>query len=55
METKSSTSELFVKELVVTIKNKDILHGVNTLARSGDLLAVMGPTGKDLNMFICSS
>ena len=45
METKSSTSELFVKDLVVTIKNKDILHGVNTLARSGDLLAVMGPTG----------
>ena len=47
METKSSTSELFVKDLVVTIKNNDILHEVNMLARSGDLLAVMGPTGKN--------
>ena len=50
METKSSTSELFVKDLVVTIKNKDILHGVNMLACSADLLAVMGPTGKENNV-----
>jgi ABC-type phosphate transport system ATPase subunit len=52
METKSSTSEFFVKDLVVTIKNKDSLHGVNMLACSADLLAAMGPTGKEF-FFIC--
>jgi ABC-type phosphate transport system ATPase subunit len=52
METKSSTSEIFVKDLIVTIKNKDSLHGVNMLACSADLLAAMGPTGKEFFFYL---
>ncbi|XP_052074941.1 uncharacterized protein LOC127712505 [Mytilus californianus] len=45
MKTKSSSSQLVVRNLVVSVKTKHILYGVNTGAQSGDLLAIMGPTG----------
>ncbi|XP_076106535.1 uncharacterized protein LOC143075118 isoform X2 [Mytilus galloprovincialis] len=45
MKTKASTSQLVVRNLVVSVKTKHILYGVNTGAQSGDLLAIMGPTG----------
>lgn len=47
MKTKSLTCQLVVRDLVVKVKEKTILNGVNTMAGSGDLLAIMGPTGKN--------
>lgn len=46
MKTKSLEYQLIVRDLVVKVKEKTILNGVNTMAGSGDLLAIMGPTGK---------
>ena len=47
MKTKSLACQLVVRDLVVKVKEKTILNGVNSMAGSGDLLAIMGPTGKN--------
>jgi len=33
------------RQIVVTIKNKEILSGVSGDAKPGELLAIMGPSG----------
>ena len=45
MRTRASDSVLEVKDVSLKIKDKQILHNLRCTARSGDLLAVMGPTG----------
>ncbi|KAK3083673.1 hypothetical protein FSP39_001247 [Pinctada imbricata] len=45
MKTTAADSRLVFDTVSVSIKNKDILHGINGVANSGELLAVMGPTG----------
>lgn len=45
MRTKASDSILEVKDISLKVKDKKILQNLRCSARSGDLLAVMGPTG----------
>lgn len=46
MKNKDPSNHLLIRNLLVSTKTKHILHGVNAEAHSGDLMAVMGPTGK---------
>ena len=39
------TSELVIKDLHVTVKDKEILKGVNLTVRQGETHALMGPNG----------
>ena len=46
MRTRASDSVLQVKDVNLKIKDKEILQNLRYSAQSGDLLAILGPTGK---------
>ncbi|OWF40983.1 ABC transporter G family member 14 [Mizuhopecten yessoensis] len=52
MENVSKSSKLDFKDLVVSTKSKVLLKNVSGSASSGDLLAVMGPTGAGKTTFL---
>lgn len=44
-ETKSAGFELIFKDIRVTIDKREIIKGVSGLAKPGEMLAIMGPSG----------
>ncbi|OWF52254.1 ABC transporter G family member 14 [Mizuhopecten yessoensis] len=52
MESVSKSSKLEFKDLMVSTKSKVLLKNVSGSASSGDLLAVMGPTGAGKTTFL---
>ena len=46
MRTRATDSVLQVKDVNLKIKDKKILQDLGYQAHSGDLLAILGPTGK---------
>lgn len=46
MRTKAGYSELHVHDVTVKAAGKTILSAVHAHAKSGELLAILGPTGK---------
>ena len=50
MRTKSPDARLYVQNVCVNIKDKEILKDVSMVSKTGEMLAVMGPTGKLRNL-----
>ena len=48
MKTAAADSRLIFSDLYVSIKCKEILKGVSGTAKSGELFAVIGPTGMEI-------
>ena len=48
MKTAAADSQLIFSDLYVSIKSKEILKGVSGTAKSGELFAVIGPTGMEI-------
>jgi Fe-S cluster assembly ATPase SufC len=46
MKTRSGDAVLTFTDVSLTLKDKTILTNINGKAKSGQLLAIMGPTGK---------
>ena len=43
--------DLVFRDIEVTIKNKNILKQISGIAEKGDMLAIMGPSGKYISFY----
>ena len=48
MKTKASDTVLTFTDINLTLKEKEVLTDINGEAKSGQILAIMGPSGKKI-------
>ena len=47
-------ADLVIKDLHVSVENKEILKGLSLTVKSGERHALMGPNGNGKSTFACS-